>query len=219
MKIFHLKPLLACCLTFLIAGQAVAVCSEATQAYQAGMLRMHSAMDITYSGQVDSDFARGMKPHHEGAVDMADVELRYGHDAEMRSMAAWIRVAQEGEIGEMANWIDRRAAEPPYGRAEKPGAVTAFREGMHAMHRAMNITYSGDADRDFVCGMIPHHQGAVDMARIEVSEGRDPDMLKLAGGIIRSQGGEIAVMRRWLRRHRIICEQSAEAMSGMHHSQ
>jgi len=68
------------------------------------------------------------------------------------------------------------------------------------MHRDMDIRYTGDADRDFAAAMIPHHQGAIDMARILLRHGRDPGMRALAESIIRTQEAEIAVLRAFLAR-------------------
>lgn len=77
-------------------------------------------------------------------------------------------------------------------------ATTAFMEANMKMHQAMEIDYSGDADVDFVRGMIAHHQGAIDMAKVELEHGDDPEVRKLAEGIIAAQEGEIKWMQDWL---------------------
>jgi uncharacterized protein (DUF305 family) len=74
----------------------------------------------------------------------------------------------------------------------------AFIAANERMHRDMAITFSGNADRDFVAGMIPHHQGAIDMAKVALQYAKDPDVLKLAGDVVKAQEGEIALMTAWL---------------------
>jgi uncharacterized protein (DUF305 family) len=85
-----------------------------------------------------------------------------------------------------------------------PGAAApssqAFARAMDKMHRDMAIEYSGNADRDFVAGMIAHHQGAIDMARIVLEHGKDAEVRKLAQEIITAQEKEIAQMRAMLQR-------------------
>ncbi len=71
--------------------------------------RMHAAMEIPPSGDADVDFARGMIPHHQGAVDMANWVLQYGKDAEIRSLAQEIIAAQEKEIAFLQDWLKRNA--------------------------------------------------------------------------------------------------------------
>jgi len=63
--------------------------------------RMHGAMDLPFTGDVDRDFARMMIPHHQGAIDMAVAELRFGKDERLRRLAQEIIVDQQQEIAFM----------------------------------------------------------------------------------------------------------------------
>ncbi len=69
------------------------------------------------------------------------------------------------------------------------------------MHGAMDIAFTGNADVDFVKGMIPHHAGAVDMAKTVLAFGKDPEVRRLAEEIIKAQESEIALMQGWLKKN------------------
>jgi uncharacterized protein (DUF305 family) len=69
------------------------------------------------------------------------------------------------------------------------------------MMKNMIVPYTGDADVDFLKGMIPHHQGAIDMAKVALQFAKDPALLKLAQDIATAQESEITFMSGWLKKN------------------
>jgi uncharacterized protein (DUF305 family) len=87
------------------------------------------------------------------------------------------------------------------GAAPANGATPAYKDAMTKMMGGMDAPYADNADQDFVTHMMPHHQGAIDMAEIELKYGRDPRLKQLAARIISAQQREIAMMQGWLDKH------------------
>ena len=106
-------------------------------------------------------------------------------------------------------WMSQAQAADPHAGHTMPMATTstlsttapstaAYEAANAKMHQGMAIPFTGNADRDFIAGMIPHHQGAIDMAEVVLKYGEDPKVRKLAQAIIRAQKQEITQMQGWL---------------------
>lgn len=86
----------------------------------------------------------------------------------------------------------------PAPAASASPSTKAYEAANAKMHKDMMIPYTGNADRDFLAGMIPHHQGAIDMARVVLQYGKDPKVKAMAEKIIKDQEAEIAEMKAML---------------------
>ncbi len=180
------------------SAMTMAKASDSTKAYETAMAAMMKGMMMTMTGKPDLDFVQGMMPHHQGAIDMAKVVLQFGKDPEIKKLAEGVIKAQEGEIAFMKDWLAKadQTAFPVV-----PDSAKANEQAMSVMMKNMSATYSGDADVDFVKGMIPHHQGAIDMAKVAQQYVRDASLLKLASDVVNAQEGEITFMNDWLKKN------------------
>lgn len=169
--------------------------------YLDSMDDMHEDMtEGSQANDADVAFAKGMIPHHKGAVDMAEIQLKYGKDQTMRKLAEDIIAAQGSEIKQMENWLEAHpdTEEQDYTK----GMHKAYADSMKSMHEdMMQGVLSEDADMAFAKGMLPHHQGAVAMAEVQIKYGKDKQMRKLAQDIIDAQKSEIDVMQKWIKQH------------------
>lgn len=116
------------------------------------------------------------------------------------SIATALSLALAAPVYAQQGHHQHHAAPGPQRDATESPSTREFRAANERMHRDMGIAFSGNADRDFAAGMIPHHQGAIEMARIQLRHGTDPGMRKLAEDIIRAQEAEISRLRAFLAR-------------------
>ncbi|PYF79565.1 uncharacterized protein (DUF305 family) [Marinomonas alcarazii] len=172
--------------------------SEHASQFMQGNQKMMKDMHATeLTGDVDYDFVVGMIPHHQGAIDMATQLLASADVSDkLKPLAVDIVAAQSSEIMFMRDWLASYGEARPSADAEQiKAAYAAINAKMMAdMHQ---LLASGDVNRDFVAGMIPHHEAAVAMAKVLLEFSRDPALIKMAQAVIRDQNREIAFMQQY----------------------
>lgn len=144
----------------------------------------------------DVAFAQGMLPHHEGALEMAQLARDRAADPRVVDLATRIEAAQAPEIDTLNGWLDQWGA-------TANSSSSAGMDGMdHSGHDtggmdtdALAAASGPEFDRLFLTRMTTHHQGAVAMAETEIAEGENPDALALAESIRDSQNAEIGEMQ------------------------
>mgnify|MGYP002137027415 CR=1 FL=1 len=148
----------------------------------------------TSADRTDSGFITDMIPHHQGAIDMAVMAQTRAEHPQIRMMADNIISAQKSEIADMKTMQLEMNHMDDMGHGDHMGMSRADM-GMSGDMSALRN--SKQFDKAFIDQMIPHHQGAVRMARKELAAGKDADLKKLAKAIIKAQTAEITQMRAW----------------------
>lgn len=147
----------------------------------------------------DAAFARDMIPHHEQAVVMSDIVLaKDGVDVRVLDLATRIKDAQGPEIETMQQWLADWQVPPADPHAHHGADHAEMGMLTDAELDALRNAQGVDAARQFLTGMIRHHEGAVRMAQTEVDNGKSADAVQLARDIIDSQQREIDEMRQIL---------------------
>jgi len=144
--------------------------------------------------EADSMFATMMVPHHEQAVEMSDLILdKDGVDPRVTDLAEGIRAAQGPEIIQLQAWLDAWGVDAEESHMDHSG----HGDGMMGAEdmRDLEEATGAEASELFLEQMITHHEGAVEMARTQVTEGQNPEAVSLAQRIIEDQTAEIQQMR------------------------
>jgi uncharacterized protein (DUF305 family) len=152
--------------------------------------------DESASGQdVDGAFVSQMVPHHESAIEMAEVAKENAEHPEIVQLANDIVRTQGAEI-EALNQIHDRVFGGPMDSQDHGGL--GMDESMMGMDMDMkSLETAKPFDREFIDQMIAHHQGAIRMARVELRDGEDQEAKDLATAIVDAQVAEIEQMNRW----------------------
>lgn len=162
------------------------------------MSEMHEMMDTInvkpMPGDPDHHFAMMMKAHHEGAINMACIELKEGDNARIKAMAQHIIEKQKQEIARLDGFLEN----PVSGTVNREFnmQMEVCMEKMDEQSHLQNI--NGNIDHDFAMLMISHHQSAIEMADLIIRYGHNASIQRIAREIKEDQEMEITEFRKWL---------------------
>ncbi len=139
----------------------------------------------------DAAFVDAMVPHHEGAVEMAQVALENAEHEEIRTLAQDIISGQQAEIEMFVRIREGLEGSPMEEMSEEE------MNQMMGMMDAQDLAGQRPFDRAFIDAMIPHHESAIEMANVALEESEDPEIREIAQGIVDAQEAEIAQMEQW----------------------
>lgn len=190
--------------TALVAGALVlTACGDDTDAGHDSMGGSDTSASAEPSAEADfSDadvtFAAAMIPHHQSAIEMAQLAEGRAADPRVLDLAARIEAAQSPEIETLSGWLEQWGADGETGMDQ--GSMDHDSGGMMSEQDMQTLTNAtgADFDRQFLTLMIAHHTAAVEMAQTELSSGSNTEALAMAESIRDSQSAEIAEMEQLL---------------------
>ncbi len=159
------------------------------------MHQMMAKMDtLKMTKDPDNDFAIMMRTHHQGAIDMANLELKSGSDATMKQMATSIIKSQQEEITQLTSFLQSHKPHLNDPDFDTMQMMAMTKGGKQADLQIIN----GRIDHDFAILMIGHHQSAIENSRLELLHGQEQSMKTMATNIIDAQQTEIGEFQDWL---------------------
>ncbi len=165
-----------------------------------GMIGPTASTTPATAADVDAAFIRQMIPHHESAVEMAASAPQDAEHAEIKTLAAAITSGQQTEITEMREIAKRLGASTTASTSHMADDARTLGLSMNEMGMSMgahSIDGKEPYDQAFIDAMIPHHEGAIAMAKAQQQTGGDKQLTALTQAIITAQTKEIAQMNAW----------------------
>lgn len=187
--------------TLLLAGCGSSSTSGETPASPAAA----SGAVAAAGSEADITFAQLMIPHHEQAVQMADMALQQASSQEVIDLATQIKGAQDPEIAQMRGWLEQWGAPEQmdgadgmdHGGMDMGGQTTAGMMSDQDLGALMDAS-GPEFDQMWLAMMIAHHQGALTMATQVLTTTSDAEVKQLAQAVVTGQTDEITTMQKLL---------------------
>ncbi len=157
-----------------------------------GSMGMAREMVMENGKYSDKAFIDAMVPHHQGAVEMAEVALQNAKHERIKQLSRNIISTQRDEIEEL-----KAIKEQEFGTSEVPMDMSAQDMQMMGMTDPDALANREPFDKAFIDAMIPHHQSAIEMAQVAYRQSNNPEIKTLAEGIVEAQTQEITQMKGW----------------------
>jgi len=144
---------------------------------------------VSLTNDPDIDFATMMRVHHQSAIEMINLELAKGSDTAVKRMAEKMKVEQMREIESFDRFLQTATKKEASERfaTEFKGTIKAMDHSNHAAGNSI--------DSEFINMMVPHHEGAIDMAQVYLKFGKNEELLQIARQIIQSQAEEVVLLK------------------------
>ena len=174
-----------------LAGCTINIGGQDSNGMMNGSMMGNNKSSSGFSGP-DIMFAQMMIPHHQQAVDMSTLAETHTTNPEILALAKQIKDAQAPEIKQMTDWIESSGAGMDMGHDMGMGGMLS-EEQMAALENAQGAAF----DKLYLEGMIGHHQGALQMAKM-IENSDNAEAKQLAANIMKSQSAEIDKMKQML---------------------
>lgn len=154
-----------------------------------GMMQTMTSMkekmgNTKLTGDFDNDFAALMIEHHQGAVEISEMELAKGSDEEMKKMAQTMVADHKSEIKKLKDFISNHTSTPNHDNDKVEGDMHKGGDNhdlsnVLKMESTNNLKMTGDTDKDYANSMKAHHENAIKMAKAEVAHGHHAELKKM----------------------------------------
>lgn len=185
--------------------------SMSSETKDEGMIQpMTSMMDkmngMSMTGDLDNDFAAMMIEHHQGAVDLSEMEASKGTDSAMVTMAKNMIADHKSEIEQLKSFISHHEAmhkdKDTAAHKHEAGSEDDLSSAMKAeTSKIKDIKTAGNADKDYAMLMQAHHEDAIEMSKAEVAHGHHAELKKMAQKMMMDDGKEVKIFKDYLSSH------------------